>query len=134
MSKEIYLYSKDKKYKCAVELADSCDRFGCPDHSVIILTEERPDGTYIIAEARDRILETEKDKEIEILKELVMHKTYNRNAVEARLNYEQNQKAIEVLQEVKEKFGYKHNSQLVVSSKYLCDFIDNQIKQLKGEE
>lgn len=58
MSKEIYLYSKDKKYKCVVELADSCDRFGCPDHSVIILTEERPDGTYIIAEAIDRILET----------------------------------------------------------------------------
>lgn len=64
MSKEIYLYSEDKKYKCAVELADSCDRFGYPDRSVIILTEERPDGTYIIAKARDRILETEKDKQI----------------------------------------------------------------------
>lgn len=64
MSKEIYFCSEDKKYKCAVELAASCDRFGCPDHSVIILTEERPDGTYVIAEARDRILETEKDKQI----------------------------------------------------------------------
>lgn len=64
MSKEIYFCSEDKKYKCAVELEDSCDRFGCPDHSVIILTEERPDGTYIIAEARDRILETEKDQQI----------------------------------------------------------------------
>ena len=64
MSKEIYLYSEDKKYKCAVELADSCDRFGCPDHSMIILTEERPDGTYVIAQARDRILETEKDEQI----------------------------------------------------------------------
>lgn len=64
MSKEIYLYSEDKKYKCAVELADSCDRFGCPGHSMIILTEERPDGTYVIAQARDKILETEKDKQI----------------------------------------------------------------------
>ena len=64
MSKEIYLYSEDKKYKCAVELANSCDRFGCPDHSMIILTEERPDGTYVIAQAKDRILETEKDKQI----------------------------------------------------------------------
>ena len=64
MSKEIYLYSEDKKYKCAVELADSCDSFGCPDHSMIILTEERPNGTYVIAQAKDRILETEKDKQI----------------------------------------------------------------------
>lgn len=64
MSKEIYLYSEDKKYKCAVELADTCDRFGCPDHSMIILTEERSNGTYIIAQAKDRILETEKDKQI----------------------------------------------------------------------
>ena len=62
MSKEIYLYSEDKKYKCAVELADTCDKFGCPDHSMIILTEERPDGTYVIAQAKDRILETEKEK------------------------------------------------------------------------
>ena len=64
MSKKIYLYSEDKKYKCAVELANSCDRFGCPDHSMIILTEERPDGTYVIAQAKDRILETEKDQQI----------------------------------------------------------------------
>lgn len=64
MSKKIYLYSEDKKYKCAVELADTFDRFGCPDHSVIILTEERPNGTYVIAQARDKILETEKDKKI----------------------------------------------------------------------
>lgn len=46
----------------------------------------------------------------------------------------QKQLAIEVLQEVKEKFGYKNNSQLVISSKYLCDFIDNQINQLKEME
>lgn len=64
MSKEIYLYSEDKKYKCAVELADTCDKFGCPDHSMIILTEERPDDTYVIAQAKDGILETEKDKQI----------------------------------------------------------------------
>lgn len=64
MSKEIYLYSEDKKYKCAVELADSCDRFGCHNHSMIIITEERADGTYVIAQAKDRILETEKDEQI----------------------------------------------------------------------
>lgn len=62
MSREIFLYSKDKKYKCAVELADSCDHFGCPDNSVMILFEERKDGTYIIAQARDKRLETEKDR------------------------------------------------------------------------
>lgn len=62
MSKEIFLYSKNKKYKCAVELADSCDHFGCPDNSVMILFEERKDGTYIIAQARDKRLETEKDR------------------------------------------------------------------------
>lgn len=71
MSKEIYLYSKDKKYKCAIELADACDRFGCPDHSMIILTEERPNGTYVIAQAKDKILETEKDSQIaELQKQL----------------------------------------------------------------
>lgn len=71
MSKKIYLYSEDKKYKCAVELADACDKFGCPDHSMIILTEERPDGTYVIAQAKDRILETEKDQQIaELQKQL----------------------------------------------------------------
>ena len=64
MSKEIYLYSEDKKYKCAVELSDSLYQFGCPDRSMIILTEERPDGTYVIAQARDRLLETEKDQKI----------------------------------------------------------------------
>ena len=67
MSKEIYLYSEDKKYKCAVELADTFNRFRCPDHSRILLIEERPDGTYIIADAKDRILETEKDKQIAYL-------------------------------------------------------------------
>lgn len=64
MSKKIYLYSEDKKYKCAVELADTFDKFGCPDHSMIILTEERPNGIYVISEARDRVLVTEKDKKI----------------------------------------------------------------------
>jgi peptidoglycan hydrolase CwlO-like protein len=46
----------------------------------------------------------------------------------------QRQFAIATLEKVKEKFGYKHNTQLVVSSRYLCEFIDNQIKELKGEE
>lgn len=50
------------------------------------------------------------------------------------LKQSQNQKAIEELEKMREKFGYKHNSQLVISSKYLCDFIDNQIKELRGED
>lgn len=50
------------------------------------------------------------------------------------LKQSQKQLAIEVLGKTREKFGYKYNSQLVISSKYLCDFIDNQIKELKGEE
>lgn len=41
--------------------------------------------------------------------------------------------AIAQLNEVKAKFGYKFNSQLMVSSKGLCEYIDNQIKELKGE-
>lgn len=64
MSKEIFLYSEDNKYKCVVELADSLDRFNCPDHSVIMLFEEREEGTYIIAQSRDKRLETEKDQQI----------------------------------------------------------------------
>lgn len=64
MSKGIFLYSEDKKYKCAFELSDSVDQFKCPDHSVMILFEERENGTYVIAQARDKILETEKDKKI----------------------------------------------------------------------
>lgn len=70
MGKEIFLYSEDKKYKCAVELADSLDKFNCPDHSVMILFEERDNGTYIIAQARDKRLETEKDT---IIDDLQMH-------------------------------------------------------------
>lgn len=71
MSKEIFLYSEDKKYKCGIELAESTDRFGCPDHSMIVLFEEREDGTYIIAEARDMLLETQKDQQIaELQKQL----------------------------------------------------------------
>ena len=68
MSKTILLYSEDNKYKCVVELADSLDRFNCPDHSVLVLFEEREKGTYIIAQARDKKLETEKDDEINYLK------------------------------------------------------------------
>lgn len=68
MSKEIFLYSEDKKYKCGIELAESTDRFGYSDHSMIVLFEEREDGTHIIAEARDMLLETQKDKQIAQLK------------------------------------------------------------------
>lgn len=71
MSKEIFLYSEDNKYKCGIELAESTDRFGFPDHSIIVLFEEREDGTYIIAEARDMLLETQKDQQIaELQKQL----------------------------------------------------------------
>jgi hypothetical protein len=64
MSKGIFLYSEDKKYKCAFELCDTLDKYQIPDHSVMILFEEREDGNYVIAEARDKILVTEKDKRI----------------------------------------------------------------------
>lgn len=64
MSKEIFLYSEDKKYKCAFELCDTLGEYQIPDHSVMILFEEREDGNYVIAEARDKILVTEKDKKI----------------------------------------------------------------------
>jgi hypothetical protein len=50
------------------------------------------------------------------------------------LKHAQNKKAIEELEQLREKFGYKHNSQLMISSKYLCDFIDNQIKKLRGKD
>lgn len=45
----------------------------------------------------------------------------------------QNQTAIAELEKVKDKFGYKHNSQLMISSKGLCDYLDQQIKSLKGD-
>ena len=64
MGKEIQLYSKDNKYMCFIELADSKDRFGCPDHSRIMLFEERNKKAYFIADARDKLLETEKDQRI----------------------------------------------------------------------
>lgn len=90
MSKEIYFCSKDKKYKCAVELADSCDRFGYPDHSMIILTEERPNGTYVIAQAKDGILETEKDQQIADLQKQL----------------EEKEKRIKELDDWKANYGY----------------------------
>lgn len=65
MSKEIFLYSADNKYQAYVELADNTDRFGCPDHSFFKLIENRNDDKlYLIAEARDGLLETEKDQRI----------------------------------------------------------------------
>ena len=46
----------------------------------------------------------------------------------------QNEKAVEVLEKIKEKVGYKYNSQLVISSKFLIDYINTQISELKGEK
>lgn len=74
MSKKIDLYSEDKKHRCAVELADSCDRFNCPDHSMLVLFEERENGTYVIAQAQDHLLETEKDQQIAELKQQLAEK------------------------------------------------------------
>lgn len=53
--------------------------------------------------------------------------------LEERIKQEKNQTAIAELEKVKDKFGYKYNSQLMISSKGLCDYIDQQIKSLKGE-
>ena len=55
----------------------------------------------------------------------------NTNKVISILN--QQDKRIKELEKVKEKFGYRHNKQPDVSSGYLCEFIDNQIKELKGK-
>ena len=76
MSKEIFLYSADNKYQAYVELADNTDRFGCPDHSFFKLIENRNDDKlYLIAEARDGLLETEKDQRItELEQELAKYK------------------------------------------------------------
>lgn len=78
MSKEIFLYSKDNKYQAYVKLADSIDRFGCPAHSIFKLIENRNDDKlYLIVEARDRLLETEKDQRIaELEQELAEYKKY----------------------------------------------------------
>lgn len=66
---------------------------------------------------------------------LKVNQNQDQQIAELQEKVEQLQKklAIEELEKVKEKFGYKHNAQLVVSSRYLCDFIDNQIKELRGE-
>jgi hypothetical protein len=132
MSKEIYLYSKDKKYKCAVELADSCDRFGCPDHSVIILTEERPDGTYIIAEARDRILETEKDQQISDLQHrLDVAKKALELACET-MRYELGRESIKNLYKDAMK-NLKNNLNMEID-KGMCQwYLEQAEKELKGE-
>lgn len=95
-----------------------------------------PCDSYLFGEAGVNLLIERIDKSKEKIKELeeALKKAREREII-IHQNYKhlQNQKAIEVLQEVKEKFGYKNNSQLVISSKYLCDFIDNKLKELKGE-
>lgn len=155
MSKEIFLYSEDKKYKCCFELADSLDKFKCPDHSVMILFEERKNGTYVIAQAIDKTLATEKDQKIADLEaKLAESEEKNKELVKALngevfINYkvpmenaqlkqqlaekdkEQNQKAIEQLEKVKE---------LCIKDMTICEdyfaiekILDQQIKELKHE-
>lgn len=147
MSKQIYLYSEDKKYKCGVELADSTDHFGCPEHSIMILTEERENGTYVIAEARDKLLETEKDKELERLKkyDAELHEYIDENELDCD-EFIQNQKAIEELEKLlvhcKENFNWFENTEYKegydnedISNAYFdiqC-VIEDRIKELKGE-
>lgn len=65
----------------------------------------------------------EKDREIEYQENMKILAVEN-----------QNKKAIEQLEKVKEKFGYKHNSQLVISSKHLVEFIDQQINVLRNNK
>jgi uncharacterized coiled-coil protein SlyX len=92
VSKEIFLYSEDKKYKCGVELADSLDNFGCPDHSVMVLFEERENGVYIIAQAKDKSLKIEKNKQIADLEAKLAEKEHS---IEM-LNQHLTDKAIEI--------------------------------------
>lgn len=67
--------------------------------------------------------------------EFVKYKEKFKELIEENNQLKQSQKqlAISKLEKIKENFGYKYNSQLMVSSKRLCDFIDDQIKELKGE-
>lgn len=127
MSKEIYLYSKDKKYKCAVELSDILDYLGCPDHSMIILTEKRPNGTYVIAQARDRLLETEKDQQI----------------VDLQHQLEVAEKALELAMEEKERYvnlcdrqikDTQNQSQYFMGIEQVCKLLNQQDKRIKELE
>lgn len=73
------------------------------------------------------------EDDTKIVDELLNHfNLSDENEILPTIKQSQNQKAIEVLEKVKEKFGYKNNSQLMVASKYLCDFIDSQITELRG--
>ena len=116
MSKEIQLYSKDNKYKCAIELADSKDRFGCPDHSRIMLFEERDDKIYLIADAKDRLLETEKDKRI----------------AELEKDLEFTTKTANELIEIKHKLEQELNSKNMLCENYNCG-LNKKIQQLQQE-
>lgn len=64
MSKEIFLYSEDKKYKCCFELTDSLDKFKCPDHSVMILFEERKDANWFFHNKEREVYVYESDYEM----------------------------------------------------------------------
>lgn len=89
------------------------------------------------AEELDGVLKPLIDNgELENWRKVIFWKAQNERLKQERAELKQTQKqlAISELEKVREKFGYKHNTQLVVSSKYLRDFIDNQIKELKGEK
>jgi len=103
---------------------------------------------YYMNRSNDLVLKlAEKDKEIEELKQRLKDtiKIYSDEFVEKdkelkelrykvkKNNQDKIEFAIAELEKVKEKFGYKYNSQLMFSSKGLCDYIDQQIKELRGE-
>lgn len=76
----------------------------------------------------------EKDREIKLLNAMINTLPEHDKELEEIHNEKKITFAIEQLKKVKEKFGYKYNSQLMVSSRGLCDYIDNQIKQLEEGE
>lgn len=86
----------------------------------------------------EKILNEQDEKVKELEEQLESMTELRNNAVEEaiekkqQLKQSQNGKAIEVLESVKAKFGYKHNSQLLVNSKDLCDFVNNQLSELRG--
>lgn len=121
MSREIFLYSKNKKYKCAVELADSCDHFGCPENSVMILFEKRKDGTYIIAQARDKRLETEKDRIVADLETKLAEKDQELNDICQNYDFQINDFSREV---------YRLQKREKILEQQLAEK-DGQIEQLK---
>lgn len=90
------------------------------------ITAKYPDNeSHIVGDLAEYVYDLE--QEIEKLKQDKEHLNYHlidKNCECELLKQSQNQTAIAELEKVKEKFGFKYNTQLMISSKGLCDYID----------